>query len=123
MVERQLGEVIKSTAEARLSGLQAGSLAHLFITQQLQYREGGGNAMRWHPTMIRWALSIQAKSSSTYLMMCESGMLCLPSDRTLNDFKSCRPFVAGIDYDLITQHASTYANTDYTLMLDERKMR
>ena len=69
MVERQLGEVITSTAEARLSSLQAGSLAHLFITAQLQYREGGGNAMRWHPTMIRWALSIQAKSSSTYLMM------------------------------------------------------
>ena len=74
MVERQLGEVITSTAEARLSSLQAGSLAHLFITQQLQYREGGGYAMRWHPTMIRWALTIQAKSSSIDLMECESGM-------------------------------------------------
>ena len=56
-------------------------------------------------------------------MMLESGLLCLSSDRTLNDFKSCRPFVAGIDYDLITQHASTYANTDYTLMLDEMKIK
>ena len=77
------------------------------IHQRLQYREDGGNGMRWHPKVIPWALNIQAKSSSTYLMMSESGMLCLPSDRTLNEFKSCRPFEAGIDYDLITQHAST----------------
>ena len=39
----------------------------------------------------------------------KSGMLWLSSDRTLKDFKHLRTFKAGIGYDVITQHASTYA--------------
>lgn len=122
-VEAQLDNVIRSAGEESLKSLKSGTLAHMFIKQQLQYREVGGHAMRWHPTMIRWALTVQAKSSSTYNLMRDSGMVCLPSDRTLSDFKHCRPLEAGVDHYAIQQTAKTHPNADFTLMLDEMKIK
>ena len=42
--------------------------------------------MRWHPLVIRWCLSIKLRSPSTYEAMCKSGLLKLPSQRTLRDY-------------------------------------
>jgi hypothetical protein len=42
---------------------------------------------RYHPQMIRFALSIQCKSPSAYRELRGSGALILPSERVLRDYK------------------------------------
>ena len=42
--------------------------------------------MRWHPLIIKWCLSIKLKSSTTYEVLYNSGLLRLPSQRTLRDY-------------------------------------
>lgn len=44
------------------------------------------NGMRYHPLFIRWCLSIMLSSPKTYNLMRESGMILLPSQRTLKDY-------------------------------------
>ena len=124
-VERQLDDLIKNTAESRIQSLDKDSLAYLFIDQQLKYRSinGSTTGMRWHPTIIRWALTINAKSSSTYRLMRDSGMICMPSERTLNDFKHCRALEAGIDYKLMKDYSESHPQMDFTLMVDEMKLK
>lgn len=56
-------------------------------------------------------------------MMRGSGMICLPSDRTLNEFKHCRPLEAGVDRYLIHETSKSHPNTDFTLMTDEMKIK
>ena len=43
-------------------------------------------AMRWHPLMVKWCLYLQHKSSGAYELMRESGVIKLPSQRTLKDY-------------------------------------
>lgn len=42
--------------------------------------------MRWHPLMIRWCLYIHYCSSGAYESLRQSGVLKLPSQRTLRDY-------------------------------------
>ena len=42
--------------------------------------------MRWHPLMIRWCLYLRHQSSSANETLRESGVLHLPSQRTLRDY-------------------------------------
>ena len=43
--------------------------------------------MRWDPLMIRWCLYLRHLSSGAYEMLRSSGVLHLPSQRTLRDYK------------------------------------
>ena len=43
-------------------------------------------SMKWDPLMIRWCLYLRHLSSSAYQMLRESGVICLPSQRTLRDY-------------------------------------
>ena len=52
-------------------------------------------SMRWHPAIIRWCLYLQHRSSGCYSTLRNSGVLTLPSDRTLRDYKHCVPAVCG----------------------------
>ena len=45
--------------------------------------------MKWHPAMIRWALYLHYKSSGCHKTLRNSGVIHLPSERTLCD---CRHF-------------------------------
>lgn len=42
--------------------------------------------MRWHPLMLRWCLYIRYRSSGAYEAIRKSGVLKLPSQRTLRDY-------------------------------------
>ena len=42
--------------------------------------------MRWDPLMIRWCLYLRHVSGSGYDMLRESGVIRLPSQRTLRDY-------------------------------------
>jgi len=42
---------------------------------------------RWHPLVIKWCLYLHHLSSKTYKIIHNSGILTLPSSRTLQDYK------------------------------------
>ena len=56
--------------------------------------------MRWHPAMIRWCLYLHHKSSGCYSTLRNSGVLTLPSDRTLCDYKHSSTSRIGFSYEL-----------------------
>ena len=43
--------------------------------------------IRWHPLMIRWALYLHHRSSGAYNVLRNSGVITLPSTRTLCDYR------------------------------------
>ncbi|KAK3919929.1 LOW QUALITY PROTEIN: UPF0215 protein SSO0256 [Frankliniella fusca] len=53
--------------------------------------------MRWHPTLIRLALSVYLKSPSAYKTLHESGFIKLPSARTFFDYSHATKIQQGID--------------------------
>ena len=65
-----------------------GSFRQLFWDQQIQALKLQGNKcqIRWHPALIKWCLHIKYKSSSAYHAIRSTGVLTLPSERTLNDY-------------------------------------
>ena len=42
--------------------------------------------MRWHPLIIRWCLYLRHLSGRSYELLQESGVIKLPSQRTLRDY-------------------------------------
>ena len=57
-----------------------------------QQREAMGKSnprqIRWHPMMIKWCLHVHMLSSASYNSIRSTGVLKLPSDRTLRDYSN-----------------------------------
>ena len=86
--------------------------------------------MRWHPQIIRWCLHLRLKSSGAYKELRESGILRLPSERTLRDYTYCVPPKAGLQGDVESQlvkvsQLSTLEDWEkfVTITFDEMKIR
>ena len=60
----------------------------LFWKQQKKLVSSSTTAVRSHPMIIRYCLSLATKSPSCYKKLRESGILKLPSLRTLCDYKN-----------------------------------
>ncbi|XP_052127944.1 uncharacterized protein LOC127750386 [Frankliniella occidentalis] len=103
------------------------SISHsLFLQQQLKAVNAKKSCgMRWHPTMIRLALSIYLKSPSAYRSLTESGFIKLPTARTLFDYSHATKIKQGIDTTVLENIAKQVAVEEksrkqyHTLMADE----
>ena len=62
---------------------------------------GDARQMRWHPTMIRFCLSIALKSPSAYEEL--GKVLKLPSRRQLRDYKNVIQSKASFNQDVIKE--------------------
>ncbi|KAK3920828.1 Transposable element P transposase [Frankliniella fusca] len=70
----------------------------IFLQQQIkasQQKHAAG--MRWHPTIIRFALSLHLTSPAAYELMRETGMVKLPSSSTLFEYSHVKPVEEGVD--------------------------
>ena len=65
------------------------SFRHLFWEQQKEALKSKVNGRRWHPLMIRWCLYLRHQSSKAYETLHNSGVIQLPSQRTLRDYSHC----------------------------------
>lgn len=107
-------------AEKKITPQQA-----LFLEQQLKALSAKSpNGRRWHPTMIRFALSIFHKSPAAYGALYESGVLTLPCRRTLFDYTHFKPIKDGIHYEVLESVAKEVEKLKlyqryHTLMCDE----
>ena len=96
----------------------------LFWEEQLRSMEcKNQKAMRWHPMIIRFALSLRMKSSSSYEDL--RTVLNLPSVRTLFDYSHYFDAKEGIQYDIIGEIAEKFEKFEQdhekyvALMFDE----
>ncbi|KAK3915650.1 Transposable element P transposase, partial [Frankliniella fusca] len=70
----------------------------IFLQQQVKASQlKNASGMRWHPTLVRFALSIYLTSPTAYKSMRETGMVKLPSSRTLFNYSHANKIEEGID--------------------------
>ena len=74
------------------------SFSSIFWQQQQQFKAASlssSKGMRWHPAIIRWCLYLHHRSSGCYPTLRNSGILHLPSERTLRDYRHFAPSSLG----------------------------
>ena len=80
-------EIIGDLTNEVRKAFSPGTFAQLFWEQQIEALKcTDSRQVRWHPMIIKWCLSIKLRSSSSYNALFNSGVLVLPSDRTLRDY-------------------------------------
>ena len=103
------------------------SFSSVFWQQQFKAASlNGPKGMRWHPAIIRWCLYLHHKSSRCYSTLRISGVLRLPSERTLRDYRHFAPSTAGFSkaldkqlQDAISEQVPQHLAKYVTLVLDE----
>ena len=105
------------------------SFRRLFWEQQLQVLKAKDRRqVRWHPALIKWCLHLKFKSSSSYDALRSTGVLTLPSERTLRDYthwmKSEVGFQSVVSEQLIMEADVKEEKDKYVvLVFDEMKIR
>ena len=99
---------------------------NLFWQQQKTLFSHNAKGVRFHPMIIRFCLSLVTKSSSCYEELRNSGILVLPSQRTLRDYRNyVRPktgFNEPVIAELINQTEDYFDTQRYVvLLIDEMK--
>ncbi|KAK3919723.1 Laminin subunit gamma-3 [Frankliniella fusca] len=70
----------------------------IFMQQQIKASQvEKSSSMRWHPTMLRLALAVHLTSPSAYELLRDTGMVKLPSSRTLFEYSHANRIKEGID--------------------------
>lgn len=86
-LHEDLKEMMSATSAMVQSRYPPGSFQRQFWEQQLKAAScKDTRGMRWHPLMVRWCLYLRHQSSSAYELLRDSGVLRLPSQRTLRDY-------------------------------------
>ncbi|XP_064401712.1 uncharacterized protein LOC135347608 [Halichondria panicea] len=120
-----LATVIERNSDI-VDSLPPNSFQRLFWEQQLiamSKPSSKAKGVRYHPLMIRWCLYLQYHSSGAYNLLRESGILKLPSSRTLRDYthfaSAKRGFSVEVDKMLIdaSKVASCPEREKYVLLL------
>ena len=103
----------------------------LFWKQQLQaFSYNSNKSMKWHPVMIRFCLYLHHKSSSAYEQLRKSGVIRLPSGRTLRDYRQFSPAASGFSNindkqlrDLARQKTSLQNAKYLNILVDEMHVK
>ena len=128
LVQDDLAQIAMSAENAVQKECPDGSLKKLFWNQQVEALRKNPKQMRWHPAFIRWCLYIRLKSSGAYTALRDSGVLRLPSERTLFDYTHWTRAAAGfhetLDVQLIAE-ANVRAEKDKYVVVafDEMKIK
>ena len=107
-LHKDMADIVSEETENIRSKFTDGSFQRLFWDQQLEYLKlSDSRNIRWHPMMIKWCLSLKFASSSAYEALRSSGVVRLPSSRTLRDYthfiKAHSGFSNSVDKQLQTE--------------------
>ena len=82
--------------------------------------------MKWHPAMIRWCLYLHHRSSGAYSTLRNSGVITLPTERTLSDYRHFCPARCGFSaagdrqlLEVLQQHKPVHLAKYVVIVLDE----
>ena len=103
------------------------NFASIFWNQQLKAATlKDTRQMRWHPAMIRWCLYLHHRSSGAYSTLRNSGVMVLPSERTLSDYRHHAPSGCGFSkatdvqlLEMLEQTKPTHLAKYITIIMDE----
>ena len=103
---REFRDTMSQNADTMSQQLPEGSFSHIFWENQLRAAQlKDDRSMCWDPIMIRWCLYLRHLSGRAYDMMKESGVVNLPSQRTLRDYtyhtRASTGFSAAVDQQLV----------------------
>ncbi len=105
-----------------------GSFKRIFWDQQLSAnRVKNVKQMHWHPAMIKWCLHLKFMSTACYNAIRTSGLISLPSERTLRDYthwiKAGVGFSAEVDAQLVKEAQISEEKDRYVVLVwDEMKI-
>ena len=110
------------------TGETSDSFMEILLNDQCRALSMPSRQMRWHPLVIKWCLRMWNKSHTIYNDMRSSGMLKLPSGRTLNDYKNFNKPSSGWNSDNLNRMhelAKDLSGCDRTggLFFDEVKIK
>ena len=99
----------------------------LFWEEQKKLFNRSSSGVRYHPMIIRFCLSLAAKSPSCYEELRNSGVLVLPSQRRLKDYRNAIKPKRGFQKEVIEvlkSETSSYFNVEryIVLLFDEMKV-
>ena len=87
MTHTDLKTIMQENAKEVADSFPAKSIQQLFWEQQQQAASvSDSRSMRWHPLMIKWCIYLRHISSGAYETLRTSGVVRLPSQRTLRDY-------------------------------------
>ena len=86
LVDHELSNDLTSILDDCSSGMTP--FMNLFWQQQKKLLKSSATGMRYHPMIIRFCLSLAAKSPSCYEELRNSKVLVLPSQRRLRDYRN-----------------------------------
>ena len=88
VIHDDLVAIMKNHSEDVLAKYGEDSFQGIFWSQQLKATAAtGALGRRWHPLIIKWCLYLHHISSKAYETIRNSGIITLPSSRTLRDYK------------------------------------
>ncbi len=99
-----------------------------FWQEQMKLLQSSSSGRRYHPQIIRFALSVHGKSPSAYRELRDSGALVLPSESVLLDYKNYFTPKAGINnenVDELRRKVSSFTEVQryIVLVMDEMKIQ
>jgi hypothetical protein len=113
-----------------MSGQNLEATPHMkfFWQQQMALLQSKKMGRRYHPQVIRFALSIHGKSPAAYRELRDSGALVLPSERVLRDYKNYFKPKAGINIENIEclrEKTQSFSEVQryVALVMDEMKIQ
>ena len=102
----------------------------IFWDQQKRYNSlKDKRQMRWHPLVIRFALNLKYLSGTAYKAVRQSGMIHLPSERTLSDYTHWATPHIGVQLEFIERFQSLLQEEvpcgqhQCALSMDEMKLK
>lgn len=130
-LQQDLASIIEEEASNISDKHSPDTFQRLFWEQQSKaMRLKDKRQIRWHPMFIKWCLSLKLISSASYHALRSSGVIVLPSERTLRDythFVTAKPgFQADLDRELLREakldECAEYQNL-VCLVFDEMKIK
>ena len=99
-----VGTVFDDASSQVMADFPEDSFQRILWEQQKQYNSlRDKRQMRWHPIIVRFALSLRYASTSAYRAVTKCGFLSLPSERTLRDYTHWCSVHNGIQVPFIQQ--------------------
>ena len=87
-VHKDLVNIMKNHSDKVLQKHGEDSFLGIFWSQQLKSATvSSSKGRRWHPLVVKWCLYLQHLSGKAYETIRNSGIINLPSSRTLRDYK------------------------------------
>ena len=108
--------------------LEATPHMKFFWQEQMKLLQSSKMGRRYHPQVIRFALSIHSKSPSAYRELRDSGALILPSQRVLRDYKNYfkpKPGISKENVESLCEKISSFSPVQryVAIIMDEMKIQ